>query len=343
MNKRFVLAGVLAFGLVGSSAPALANLTIVMTSDETPSWEEPQQTERFSKVVKLGPSGSVSLENLAGDIVVTGGTGNEVVIEAVKRGRTEDDLRQISIEVVNAEGRVAIATRYPRRAGGSWHSHAEVDYTITVPRNAEVRVKSVSGDIQVSAVNGELRAESVSGDVRVSNATQVESIGSVSGDVIVRDITSTGTLAVTSISGDLGLHEVKARSIEGSTVSGDATLSNVACDRLAFKTVSGEVEFSGPLTRAGRYELTSHSGDVVVRILNRIGFELSATSFSGDIRSDLPLTVQFGGPSSGERRRRTQEVRGTYGDGAASLELSSFSGDIRVLEGAGAPKPPVKR
>ena len=38
----------------------------------------PEQTERFSRKVKIGRDGRFSLSNISGDIVVTGGGGDEV-------------------------------------------------------------------------------------------------------------------------------------------------------------------------------------------------------------------------------------------------------------------------
>src|SRR3989442_5029864 len=68
----------------------------------------PEQTERVSRKVKIGRDGRVSIENIAGEITVTGGSGDEVSIEAVQRtrgGRSE-----------LATGRVLLGRR-PRRVG----------------------------------------------------------------------------------------------------------------------------------------------------------------------------------------------------------------------------------
>src|SRR4029450_2229238 len=45
------------------------------------------QTERVSRKVRVGRDGRVTIANISGDIVVTGGGGDEVSIEAVKRTR----------------------------------------------------------------------------------------------------------------------------------------------------------------------------------------------------------------------------------------------------------------
>ena len=59
------------------------------------------------------------------------------------------------------------------------------------------------------------------------------------------------------------------------------------------------------------------------------GFELEASSCSGSVRSDLPVVLD-GFDSGSTGRRRNRNVVGTYGDGRALLEISTFSGDIVI-------------
>jgi len=58
-----------------------------------------------------------------------------------------------------------------------------------------------------------------------------------------------------------------------------------------------------------------------------VGFELEASSFSGRIRSDLPLNV-----ASQSDERMNHSLRGTFGDGAAWVRLASFSGNVAVTK-----------
>ncbi len=333
MKTRYTIIGTLLLATLATAAPARALALPALTDGWT--WGEPQEVEKFSKTVPLGKTGSVVVTNIAGDITVTGGAGDQVVIDAVKRGRTADDLRAIQIEVIAAEGRVEVATRYPRwNREEHRHDNSSVTYTLTIPRGAMLRVKSISGDVRVSTVDGELRAETVSGNVEVSQAGALDAAKSVSGDVTVKGAASAGTLGAGSVSGDVSLWNVKARAIEGSTVSGDVTLNDVTCERVGGKSVSGSIKFSGTLAKSGRYALQSHSGDVWVKVPATAGFEVSASSFSGDIDSQLPLTVRFGGTDE-PRGPRRQAIRGTYGDGSATLELTSFSGSIRIVSAGG--------
>ena len=67
-----------------------------------------------------------------------------------------------------------------------------------------------------------------------------------------------------------------------------------------------------------------HSGQVRLRISDDVGFELEATSFSGSIDSELQISTD----QVSSRGRRTLE--GRFGDGSALLDITSFSGDIRI-------------
>ena len=99
------------------------------------------------------------------------------------------------------------------------------------------------------------------------------------------------------------------------------------------KSVSGNVEFAGSLGKGGRYDINSHSGNIRLALAGNTGFELNANSFSGSIRSDFPVTL--GGTSDRNDRRRAGPGRAThavYGDGSATLNIRTFSGDIVIAK-----------
>ena len=64
------------------------------------------------------------------------------------------------------------------------------------------------------------------------------------------------------------------------------------------------------------------------------GFELDADTFSGSVRSDVPVTLQGDGP---ERRGpprspsgSNRAIRGSYGDASAFLSIRSHSGSVVI-------------
>lgn len=324
-TKTSAIGTLLVTALLLVGAPAVA----APPGIDPPAWSAGQaQTETFSKTVPLGKAGHFELSNISGDVTVTGTAGDQVVIEAVKRGKTADDLKKVTIEVVASQGRVEVQTRYPQ---DTRNLNVSVDFTVKVPKDAEVRLHSVSGDVKGSTVDGLFRAETVSGNVTLSAIANLEAAKTVSGDVTVDSASSAGDLSAGSVSGDVVLKGVKARSFDLSSVSGSITVAG-SCERLSAKSVSGSIRYGGPLARGGRYEMQSHSGDVIVETGEQVGFEVTASSFSGDIHSDVTLTMTFGGAEREPRRGRRQEIRGTFGDGSAKLVLNAFSGDVRIVK-----------
>jgi DUF4097 and DUF4098 domain-containing protein YvlB len=291
----------------------------------------PEQTERIAKTFKVGPAGMLSLANVSGDIVIQAGPGDTIAVEALKRTRGSDSVDQFArtqVEMAERAGRVEVRVVYTGQ-----RNHASVDFNVTVPAGTSLAIRSVSGNVRTTGVHGDVRAESVSGNVTAVDVRRAGLLKSVSGDIDVSAVTHEGELRTESVSGNVTVRDAQVRGLAADTVSGELRLINVTGDRVAAKSVSGGVDFSGPLAQGGRYEMKSHSGDVRVAIANNAGFELEANSFSGNVRSDLPLTV--GGPGREAVRaggHGRQAMRGVHGDGSAFLALSSFSGSIVVTK-----------
>ncbi len=287
----------------------------------------PEQTEKISRTFKVGRTGALYLVNVSGDVVINAGAGDDIIVDAVKRVRQGSDAQQqlnaVTVDATQQGSRVEVRTRYPE-GGGNFR--ASVDYTITVPAGTSLDIHSTSGDIHVTGVKGALRADCTSGDVRIEGADQIEQVKTVSGDINVAG-SGGGDVRVANYSGDITLRGLKARSLDVNTISGEARLTDVTAERATVKTVSGDVDYSGPFARGGRYEFTAHSGDVRLTPTSGAGFEVDARSFSGDCRSDMPLTLRPGTMPQGHQHR---ELKGTFGDGSALVTVHTFNGDVII-------------
>lgn len=295
----------------------------------------PEQTERFSRKIRLERDGRVSVSNIAGDIVVTAGSGDEVSIEAVKRTRGDrSELAGVQILVDERPGRVEVRTDHEqsrrRDRGGD---QVSVDYTVVVPSTASVELHSVSGSLKITGVRAAVRAETISGDVVATDTPKIELAKSVSGDVTLSGVSTDGDLAASSVSGNVHARSVKVHALDLNSISGSLAVTDVTCDRLNAKSVSGGVEYSGAVTKGGTYDFNVHAGTIRLNLTNPAGFVLIANSFSGSIRSDLPMTI--GGTGDRDRQGRrgvmsNRSIRATYGDGSATLTVRTFSGDIVI-------------
>ena len=329
------------------SVPASAALTrSAGSADEGPrlGWFErfqearqgAEQTERVSETHKVGSDASLDVSHVSGDVRISTGRGNEIRIEAVKRVRHRDSeegkrlLGLLRVDVNQVGSRVEVRTIYPRTSGRGLS--ASVDYTITVPAAAAVSVKTVSGDVAVNGVRGEVRAETVSGDVDVVETPNLALAKAVSGDIRAREIGTETSLLLSTVSGSVIASALKVRTLEAGSVSGDVELTNLDVERLLAKTINGDISYDGPLTRGGRYEFNAHSGGVRIALTNPSGFELDASTFSGSIRSDFPVTLRTTSPNERGRNSSSRAVRGTFGDASAILLVRSFSGSVVITK-----------
>jgi DUF4097 and DUF4098 domain-containing protein YvlB len=337
------------FAALATAVPADAAVTRSAGHDDNPragwldryqeSRQGPEQTERFAETYKIPADGSLDLSQVSGDVRITTGSANEIRVEAIKRVRLRDTdeakrmLSQLRVDVNQTGGRIEVRTVYPRMTSRNFS--ASVDYTIAVPPTAAVSIKTISGDVSVNGVRGEVRAETVSGNVAMTATPNLVLAKAVSGDVHARDIGAPVSLTLGTVSGNVTATALKVRTLDAGTVSGNLQLSSLQVERLTAKTISGDIEFDGGLARGGRYEFNAHSGGVRLILANTSGFELDASTFSGSIRSDFPVTLRSTSRDDDPRSRRgmgNRAIRGTFGDAGAILAIRSFSGTVVITK-----------
>ena len=300
--------------------------------------ERATETERITRTLRLGASGDVEIGNIAGDITITRGSGNDVVIEAIKtsRARTAEEAKAVlplvEVDITERAGRVEARTRYPRNDDErrrNWRNvNVSVAFNVTAPERARINVNTISGNIAVRDIKGDLTLETISGNVQIGNAGRISKAKTVSGSVDISDTTMEGVMSASTISGILTMRNVKARQIDLGSISGNVLVEQITAERVDAESISGDIKLTGPLVRGGRYGLGSHSGTVEVVLTGDVGFEIEASSFSGQVRTDLPLKLS--GVSQTSSRGRQRSLRGTYGDGSAFLDLTTFSGSVVI-------------
>jgi hypothetical protein len=283
-----------------------------------PAASSPADRER--RVFPVTAGSALDISNIAGEVRVTAGAADAIVVESERRGRsTSDDAR---LEMRQVGNRVVVRVTGAR----SNRNTSTIDITVTAPRDAAVAARSVSGGVALTGLDGEARLETVSGNVEVTRAANVTLAKTVSGTVTVRESASPGTMTLGTVSGTVVGTDLKARGLDAATVSGAVRLDRVDAQRVLAKSVSGGVEFTGPVAGGGSFEFTSHSGDVLLRLPAGSSFDLSADTFSGRLTTDFPVTLR----NTRGSRGAAQTLRGVAGDGAAQLLVRSFSGSVTI-------------
>jgi len=286
--------------------------------------------EPFEKTVALARDGKVQISNVSGEIEVRTWGETRVKIKAVKRSRAssfaeaKENAARVNIEIVEEGNLLRIETNYPRsdRFWGRHSANVSVDYWLWIPDQASFRAKNVSGDIDVEGTGGAVNLSAVSGDILIRKGRGQVECNAVSGDIEAADIV--GDVFLKSVSGDIKAKGLKG-GVDAETVSGDIELMEVTeANKVRVKALSGEVIYRGSINPAGNYNLKSHSGSITLYLPASSAFDLEAETFSGSIEMDFEIKM------TGKISPR--EISGVVNNGGASLRISSFSGDIKLIK-----------
>jgi DUF4097 and DUF4098 domain-containing protein YvlB len=93
-------------------------------------------------------------------------------------------------------------------------------------------------------------------------------------------------------------------------------------------STSGDLTFAGAIVSAGRYEFTTHSGELRLELPSNVGAQLSLSTFSGEIDSAFPITLKAG--EHGIGADQAKKLNFTLGQGSARIIAETFSGDVTL-------------
>jgi DUF4097 and DUF4098 domain-containing protein YvlB len=175
----------------------------------------------------LAANGALELENTNGSVRLVAWDEAKVRVEATKRASSERALEELKVEIAGEGDHVTVRTRYPRP---HWFGNAgSVEYRVSVPRGARVRVTDVNGRVEVAGVCGSVHAATVNGSVdltEVGGPIEASAVnGSVAVDVARVDPSARSAISTTNGSVRLTLPRDVSADVEAHTVNG-----RVSCD-----------------------------------------------------------------------------------------------------------------
>lgn len=274
------------------------------------------RAEDVNRRLEAAPTGTVSIDNTAGSVLVRGWSDNEVEVSGELGGDVEELVFERDGNVVN------VHVRTGRRSGRA----IDTDLVVRVPERSTVKVGGVSLDIEVTDVRGPQRLSTVSGDV-TSRAYEADvDIESVSGDIDVRGGGENARTHVSTVSGDIDVVDL-AGEIEITSVSGDLGVSGGRWSRVAANTTSGDFDFIGELLDGARLDVETINGDLEVIFKGDLSAEIDVETFNGDIDNCF-------GPESVRTSRYApgRELKFTEGEGAGRVTIRTLNGDLHLCK-----------
>jgi DUF4097 and DUF4098 domain-containing protein YvlB len=310
--------------------------------------------DKIEKSYGINKDGRITLQNVSGDIIVRSSEDDHVKVTATHAGGARHDLNEV-VHITQTSEHLRIITRRGK-SFGIFRSATSVRYELLIPKDAHLKIETTSGNVEVQNVDGSLEVKTVSGNIKIMTAKNnvkcktisgnmyLEKISgdidikSTSGDVRIQDVD--GSIDAVSVSGDMNYKKIIGNvdlkttsgdfrvadikgSIDAESVSGDMNFtSSSKISEIDIDTISGDISVQGILAPNGSYTLDSHSGTIRIKIPPESNFELQTNTSSGVIDCDFELEEHV----LSDRKR----LHGIAGKGGASLDISTYSGDIRI-------------
>ncbi len=256
--------------------------------------------------------GHVEIVNVSGSVEVIGWERSEVAVT----GTLGRGVERLEFQV--DDDRTLLEVIYPR-AGRSEASHL----VVKVPEQSSLEVRVVSASIDVEGVNGRQRLNSVSGDIETELAGSDLEAESVSGDLDVEGSGAPSIVSLKTVSGSIEASALDGE-LEAGTVSGRIEVNAGLLDRARLGTTSGRMTLEGGLASGGRYDISSTSGRVNVRLDHDADLDLDLQSFAGDIENC------FGLESKREGYSPERSLRFRSGAGDRTVRIRTMSGSIGI-------------
>ncbi len=260
----------------------------------------PASAHRMEKHFTVDGRPVVTVQNNYGKIAVKSWKKPEVVVVG------DHASPKVEVDTEQAGNRIEVATRTISQ--NLTPAELEATYVITVPEESELQIKTDSGTILVERVYGDLVFDTVAADVQLDD---------VGGHLLVKTIG--GSVVCTRCLGQ----------IEVNSISGNVQLLQPQMDNVRIHTLSGNILFDGDFLRRGIYVMKNDTGVIEVRFSDSSSFDLKATTVKGAVDNQAnfkpdPHGLRYNTP------KQANGFFGTYNEGHAKVDLSSFSGTIRI-------------
>jgi DUF4097 and DUF4098 domain-containing protein YvlB len=202
-----------------------------------------RETETVDRTLTLQPGGRIKLNTFSGRVRISGASGDQVVIKAIRRA-TRDRLDDIKLEITQSGNSIEIDANH-RLVERRNDNVVETDFDIQVPSRTELDIKTFSAPVTITGVNGRLNVDSFSASIRIEAtewaADNDVDVQTFSGGITLRMPDSArGQLAFNSFSGSfesdlpVTLQSSSRRNFRGALNGGGSA-------EFRLKTFSGDV------------------------------------------------------------------------------------------------------
>lgn len=290
----------------------ITELIVALTLAQAQAPAGHQEAPKTDETVAVQRGGRLTINNFAGEVIIHTWDKDSVHVVARHQSRTQVNIRP------NAAG-LSI------QASGTRGPQGSVDYDITAPAWMPIRVEGTYNFVTMEGVQGEVYANTVRGDIVIKGGTGVITAKSVEGEVQVEG--ARGKVNVSSVNEKIRITDTSGE-ITAESINGAITMTGIESKSVEASTVNGNIIYEGKLADGGRYNFSTHNGDVGLGVPETANATFTIRTYNGGFSTDLPLPNVKGTDFQRGRRFVT-----TLGNGSADVYLETFGGAIRVKRG----------
>jgi hypothetical protein len=164
----------------------------------------PRDTETVDRTLPMPAGGTLKLKTFSGRVKITGGSGNQLVVHAVRRASRER-LDEIKLEITQSGNIIEVDANH-RLVERRNDNVVETDFDIQVPARTRLDIKTFSADVTVIGVSASQNIDGFSSDVIIESTDFADGndidVNTFSGNVRLRlPASARGTIDFNSFSG----------------------------------------------------------------------------------------------------------------------------------------------
>jgi hypothetical protein len=308
-------------------------LVLLITSGAVPAHgpahDRGKRNQQVERTAPADPRVTVSACTLSGDFTVRSWSRNEVRVRV--SGSAEVELARADQAKSEQATELRLTSRRHRESARS-SCLMFGDVELDVPRGANLKLTTTSGDISVVDV-ARVNVTTTSGTITLAKIQEETSATVIGGNLSVRD--STGAFRLHATGGDIEARDLApvaaSDSVNVSTVSGEVSFTHVQHQRVSVNSVSGVLTYSGTLLSNGSYSFQNLSGEVHLLLPASASFRLLA-SLGESVKITSAFDLKYAENQNGPRGNRgaPHSVNATIGKGDALIRVSLLTGSLRI-------------
>jgi hypothetical protein len=302
---------------------ALAPVALLLTGcdiEDMGSWGPSDKfKEDFHLNYPMKPGGTLSIDNFNGSIEISSWEKDEIDVNGIKYGGTEELLRQVKVEG-SLDGNV-LRLRTVRPEGRRGNCGAR--YILRVPKkmlldgivssNGAIRVENIVGNARLQSSNGSIKIRSLEGKLDAKTSNSSIDVMTMQGDFVGR--TSNGSIKVDGLEGSFdastsnaGITARVTKLPEGRPIKADSS--------------NGGIDLSLPDYKGQPLDVDTSNSSILVRLPEKFSADVRASTSNSSISNEFEMS------STGTISKT--RIEGKVGAGGGPIRLTTSNGNIRL-------------